>query len=197
MLWTRSSTPLHLFGELAVDAVDEQLGVAEHGVERGAQLVAHIGEELRLVLARERKRAALLLDLAEQPGVLDRQHRLAPKVCISPTILSGNPPAVFLWMESTPKTWSAATQRHYQHRPVPGCHHEAAERRAGAVARSAICAGVRSWIARASAVVSGSRIGLRGSVAATASSKPETYRAETGDRPCGSGRWLPRRHPPG
>ena len=38
--------------------------------------MAHAGEELRLVLARFRQLAALLLDLAEQAGVLDRQHRL-------------------------------------------------------------------------------------------------------------------------
>ena len=40
-------------GHLAVDPVDDQLRVAENGVERRAQLVAHVGEELRLVLARD------------------------------------------------------------------------------------------------------------------------------------------------
>ena len=46
----------HLVGlgrKLAVEAVLHELGVAEDGVERGAQLVAHVGEELRLVLARD------------------------------------------------------------------------------------------------------------------------------------------------
>ena len=38
----------------------------------GAQLVAHIGEKLRLVLARLGKLAALVLDFIEQPHVLDR-----------------------------------------------------------------------------------------------------------------------------
>ena len=66
----------HLRRRLAVDAVEDQLGVAEDGVERRAQLVAHVGEELRLVLARDLELPALLLDLAEQPRVLDRQHRL-------------------------------------------------------------------------------------------------------------------------
>ena len=45
----------HLRGlgrQLAVEAVLHQLGVAEDGVERRAQLVAHVGQELRLVLAR-------------------------------------------------------------------------------------------------------------------------------------------------
>ncbi len=66
----------HLVRRLAVDVVEDQLGVAEDGVERRAQLVAHVGEELRLVLARDLELPALLVDLAEQARVLDRQHRL-------------------------------------------------------------------------------------------------------------------------
>ena len=54
----------------------QDLAVADDGVERRAQLVAHIGEELRLVLAGDFEFAALVLDLVEQPRVLDRQHRL-------------------------------------------------------------------------------------------------------------------------
>ena len=38
--------------------------------------MAHIGEELRLVLARDLELPALFLDLAEQARVLNRQHRL-------------------------------------------------------------------------------------------------------------------------
>src|SRR5262249_9415703 len=45
-------------------------------VERGAQLVAHAREELRLVLARQLQLAALVLDLVEQPHVLDRDRSL-------------------------------------------------------------------------------------------------------------------------
>src|SRR6266496_2543160 len=63
-----------LLGHLAVDAVEDELGVAENGVERRAQLVAHIGEELRFVFARLSELTAFLLDLAEQPRVLDREH---------------------------------------------------------------------------------------------------------------------------
>ena len=65
-----------LLRHLAVDAVEDQLGIAEDGIERRAQLVAHIGEELRLVLARLRELPALVLDFVEQPHVLDRDHRL-------------------------------------------------------------------------------------------------------------------------
>ena len=54
----------------------QHLGDADDGVERRAQLVAHVGEELRLVLACLRELAALVLDLVEQPHVLDRDYRL-------------------------------------------------------------------------------------------------------------------------
>src|SRR6516164_3769955 len=36
----------HLLGRLAVSAVSHQFRIAQDGIERGAQLVAHIGEEL-------------------------------------------------------------------------------------------------------------------------------------------------------
>ena len=52
LLSMRLQHAAHLFRRVAVDIVEDQLGVAENGVERGAQLVAHVGEELRLVLAR-------------------------------------------------------------------------------------------------------------------------------------------------
>ena len=38
--------------------------------------MAHVGEELRLVLACLRELAALVLDFVEQPHVLDGDHRL-------------------------------------------------------------------------------------------------------------------------
>ena len=67
---------LHLLRRRAIDAVYDQLIVPEDGVERRAQLVAHVGEELRLVLARLGELAALVLDFVEQAHVLDRDHRL-------------------------------------------------------------------------------------------------------------------------
>ena len=54
----------------------QHLGDADDGVERRAQLVAHVGEELRLVLTCDFELAALLLDFVEQSRVLDRQDRL-------------------------------------------------------------------------------------------------------------------------
>ena len=66
----------HLVRRVAIDVVEDELGIAEDGVERRAQLVAHVGEELRLVLAGLGELAALLLDFIEQADVLDRNHRL-------------------------------------------------------------------------------------------------------------------------
>ncbi len=63
-------------GHVAEDVVQDEVGIAQHRVHRRAQLVAHVGEELRLVLARELELLALLLDLLEQPRVLDGDRRL-------------------------------------------------------------------------------------------------------------------------
>ena len=69
----------HLLRRLTVSAVRHQFGVAQDGVERRAQLMAHIGEELRLVPARLFKLPALVLYFVEQPHVLDRDRRLVSK----------------------------------------------------------------------------------------------------------------------
>src|SRR6478672_5778392 len=55
---------------------DHHLCQADDGVERGAQLVAYAGKELRLVLARQCELTALVLELVEQPHVLDCNHGL-------------------------------------------------------------------------------------------------------------------------
>src|SRR5262249_42115989 len=55
---------------------EHHLGQTDDGIERRAQLVADAGEELRLVFARLSKLAALVLNLAEQACVLDRERRL-------------------------------------------------------------------------------------------------------------------------
>ena len=54
----------------------EHLAVADDGVERRAQLVGHVGQELGLVAVGLLELAALVFDLAEEPGVLDRHGRL-------------------------------------------------------------------------------------------------------------------------
>ena len=65
---------LRLFGAEARRVGDHHLSEPDDGVERRAQLVAHAGEELRLVLARHLQLRALVLDFREQASVLDRQH---------------------------------------------------------------------------------------------------------------------------
>ncbi len=65
-----------LLADIAIEPVGHHLGVADDGVQGRAQLVAHVGQELRLVLARDLELAALLLDLGEQPHVLDGDHGL-------------------------------------------------------------------------------------------------------------------------
>ena len=59
-----------------VEAFLHQFGVAEDGGERRPQLVAHVGDELRLVLAGDLEFAALLGDLLEQASVLERDGGL-------------------------------------------------------------------------------------------------------------------------
>ncbi len=49
---------------------------ADNGVERRAQLVRHVGEELGLVLAGGLQLPALVRDFSEQPGILDGQGGL-------------------------------------------------------------------------------------------------------------------------
>ncbi len=67
---------LRLLGAEARRVADHHLGEPDDGVERRAQLMAHAGEELRLVLAGQFELAALVLDLVEQAYILDRDHRL-------------------------------------------------------------------------------------------------------------------------
>ena len=84
----------HLLRWLAIRAVRHQFGVAQDRVERCAQLMAHIGKELRLVLARFFKLAALVLDFVEQSNVLDRDTCLIGEGLDQPDLLGGEPPPV-------------------------------------------------------------------------------------------------------
>src|SRR5262249_30014959 len=67
---------LRLFCAEARRVGNQHVGESDNGIQRRAQLVADAGDELRLVLACQLQLAALLLDLAEQARILDRQHRL-------------------------------------------------------------------------------------------------------------------------
>src|SRR5262249_21744546 len=69
----------HLVRGLPVGIVENELGIAENGIERRAQLMTHIRQEQRLVLTGLREIATFLLDLIEQPNGLDRNYRLVRK----------------------------------------------------------------------------------------------------------------------
>src|SRR5262249_38692568 len=71
----------HLLRRLAVSAVCHQFRVTQDGIERRAQLVAHVSEELRLVLTSYFELPALVLDFIEQPHVLDGNYSLVGKGC--------------------------------------------------------------------------------------------------------------------
>src|SRR5436190_8634949 len=68
-----------LVRHLTINAVKNQLSVSKNGIERRAQLMTHIGEELRLVPAGLFKLSALVLELVKQPRILDGQHGLRGK----------------------------------------------------------------------------------------------------------------------
>src|SRR6185295_2140128 len=55
---------------------DQHLREADDRVQRRPQLVRHVGEKVRLVLVGDFELAALLLDLAEEARILDRNHCL-------------------------------------------------------------------------------------------------------------------------
>jgi hypothetical protein len=66
---TREDRPEFL-RRCAVDAFLQKRSIAKHGGQRRSQLMAHVSDELRLVLARDLELAALLGDLPKQASVL-------------------------------------------------------------------------------------------------------------------------------
>ena len=68
-----------LLVDLAEHPLGQHLGEADDGVQRRAQLVRHVGQELRLVLAGDLQLATLVGDLPEETSVLDGQGRLGGK----------------------------------------------------------------------------------------------------------------------
>ena len=76
----RGQDVLQVLGLLLVHLPEHPLGQhlreAEDRVQRRPQLVGHVGEELGLVAARGLELPALVLDLPEEPSVLDGEGRL-------------------------------------------------------------------------------------------------------------------------
>ena len=81
-----------LLVELAEHALGEHLGKADDRVQGRPQLVRHVGEEVGLVLVRDLELGALLLDLAEQARILDRNDRLVGEGLEQPHLLLGEGP---------------------------------------------------------------------------------------------------------
>src|SRR5207247_60634 len=107
-----------LVGNLAVDAVLQELRVAQDGVERRAELVAHVGEELRLVPARDLELPALFLDLPEQPRVLDGQGRLGREGLQRLDDLRREFPGGLPDEDEAPDDLILAEERHRKRRPI-------------------------------------------------------------------------------
>jgi hypothetical protein len=63
--------------EVTEHPLQQDLGEADHGVQRRSQLVGHARQELRLVAAGDLELGALALELLEQPRVEDGEGRLA------------------------------------------------------------------------------------------------------------------------
>src|SRR5580704_10074756 len=99
-----------------IDAVDEQLCITEDRVQWGPELVAHIGEELRFVLTGERQLLALVGDLAEEAGILDRQYRLAGEGLHQPHRLDWELARLLPHQNNGPENALGTNQRHDQRR---------------------------------------------------------------------------------
>ena len=76
----RGQDVLEVLGLLLVHLPEHPLGQdlreAEDRVQRRPELVGHVGQELGLVAAGRLEQAALVRDLAEEPGVLDGESGL-------------------------------------------------------------------------------------------------------------------------
>ena len=78
-LWMVWRTRTCLVGEVAVGVVGEQLGQDQQAVQRRAQLVAHVGQELRLVL----RDCELLAQSSSSAGLLDLEFFVSMPVLLA------------------------------------------------------------------------------------------------------------------
>ena len=103
---------------------DEDFREANDGVERRAQLVRHVGEELALVLARRFELPALVLDLAEQPRVLDGQSRLRRERLQQVDHLRRESPAAVPVHGQRAEQVVLAQERHCQNRTIAAANED-------------------------------------------------------------------------
>ena len=67
----------HFLRDVAINAVEDEFRIPQYRIQRGAEFMAHVGQELGLVLARDFELMALIMHFVEQPRVLDREHGLS------------------------------------------------------------------------------------------------------------------------
>src|SRR5262249_8411296 len=106
-----------LFRAEARGVGDHHLRQADDGIERRAQLVAHAGDELRLVLARQLQLAVLVLNFIEQAHILDGNHRLVGKGCEQLDLLVGKRRDLRLPQTYCAQRRALAQQGYCQHCP--------------------------------------------------------------------------------
>ena len=102
---------------------DHHFGQSDDGIERRAQLVAHAGDELRLVLARPCELATLVLDFVELPHILDRDPRLVREGRDQLDLLVGEWPNFLAVDDDGADQLIFLEHWHRQTRPSPGSLH--------------------------------------------------------------------------
>src|SRR5262249_42534338 len=107
---------------------DQHVGQPDDGVKRRAELVAHAGNELRLMLAGQLKLAALVLDLAEQARILDREHRLGRERLQEINGTLGKVAWLFAPDYECSDDLVCAYQRHNKARTIAGPHRDLSQR---------------------------------------------------------------------
>ena len=119
----RGQDVLQVLGLLLVHLPEHPLGQdlreAEDRVQRGPELMGHVGQELGLVAARGLELPALVRDLAEEAGVLDGQQPTGWRRSGARSTTSGaNVAGVFRLTVSTPMSSLFPEQRDAEERAV-------------------------------------------------------------------------------
>src|SRR5262249_52064493 len=119
---------LRLFSAEACRVFDHHFGQSDDGVEGRAQLMAHAGDELRLVFARQLELAAFVFDLAEQACVLDSEHRLGCERLQEMNGILGKVARLLAPDHECSDDFVCAYQRHNKARTIAGPHRDLSDR---------------------------------------------------------------------
>src|SRR5215467_3100623 len=116
LLWLRS-----------VKALLDEFGITQNGGERSSELVAHIGHELVLVLARDLKifdsfgkLTGSGLHLLKKPRVFNRDHGLVRKGIDELDLAFGERAHFAAPNEDHPNCLACVNQKNYEHRAKSG-----------------------------------------------------------------------------